>query len=42
MRCQVKLQQLLGEQKIDMLIDYPSRQNYPAIFSIAERAGLPL
>ncbi len=24
MRCQVKLQQLLGEQKIDMLIDYPS------------------
>jgi len=25
-----------------MLIDYPSRQNYPAIFSIAERAGLPL
>ena len=42
MRCQVKLQQLLGEQKIDMLIDYPNPQNYPAIFSIAERAGLPL
>ncbi len=39
MRYQVKLQQLLGEQKIVMLIDYPSRQNYPAIFSIAEKSG---
>lgn len=42
MRCQVQLQQALGEQKIDMLIDYPGRGNYPAIFSLAEQSGIPL
>lgn len=42
MRCQVQLQQALGEQKVDMLIDYPGRGNTPPIFSIAEQSGIPL
>ena len=42
MRCQVQLQQALGEQKIDMLIDYPNRGHYPAIFRIAEQSGISL
>ncbi|WP_417421103.1 nucleotidyltransferase domain-containing protein [Halomonas sp.] len=42
LRCQMKLQQALGEQKIDMLIDYPSRGTHPPIFSIAEQSGVPL
>ena len=42
MRCQVQLQQALGEQKIDMLIDYPGRGHFPPIFSIAEQSGIPL
>ncbi|MFG6668508.1 nucleotidyltransferase domain-containing protein [Halomonas sp. HNIBRBA4712] len=42
LRCQMKLQQALGEQKIDMLIDYPGRSFHPPIFSIAEQSGVPL
>ncbi|HAA44972.1 MAG: DNA polymerase, beta domain protein region [Halomonas sp. 54_146] len=40
--CQVQLQQALGEQKIDILIDYPGRAHSPPIFSIAEQSGIPL
>jgi hypothetical protein len=32
----------LGEQKIDVLLDYPSRKNHPAIFSIAKKTGVLL
>ena len=32
----------LGEQKIDLLVDYPERKNRPAIFEIAARTGVPL
>ena len=32
----------LGEQKIDVLIDYPTRQNKPAIFNIAKAEGILL
>ncbi|MFC0269554.1 nucleotidyltransferase domain-containing protein [Kushneria aurantia] len=42
MRCQARLQQVLGEQKIDMLIDYPGRRSHPAILDIAKSSGLPL
>lgn len=41
-RFQVKVQQALGEQKIDLLIDYPGRGERPPIFAIAERSGVPL
>lgn len=37
-----KLQMKLGEQKIDVLLDYPSRKNHPAIFSIAKKTGVLL
>ncbi|MCH4563017.1 nucleotidyltransferase domain-containing protein [Halomonas sp. EGI 63088] len=39
---QVKVQQRLGEQKIDLLIDYPGRGEHPPIFAVAERTGVPL
>ncbi len=32
----------LGEQKIDVLIDYPTKQNNPAIFNIAKAEGILL
>lgn len=41
-RFQVKVQQALGEQKIDLLIDYPGRGERPPIFAVAERSGVPL
>ena len=37
-----KLQMKLGEQKIDVLLDYPSRQNRPPIYSIAKQSGILL
>jgi predicted nucleotidyltransferase len=37
-----KVQGKLGEQKIDLLLDYPSRRRRPLIFSIAREQGLPL
>jgi hypothetical protein len=37
-----KIQMKLGEQKIDMLIDYPSRKIRPPIFSIAKQTGILL
>ena len=32
----------LGEQKIDVLIDYPERKQRPAIFDLARRQGVVL
>lgn len=37
-----KLQMKLGEQKIDLLIDYPSRKTRPPILSIAKQSGILL
>lgn len=37
-----QLQMKLGEQKIDVLLDYPSRKSHPPIFSIARKTGLLL
>ncbi|WP_394752637.1 nucleotidyltransferase domain-containing protein [Crenothrix sp.] len=37
-----KLQMKLGEQKIDVLVDYPTRQYTPAIFTIAKQTGIQL
>ena len=38
----VKLQMQLGEQKIDVLVDYPSRKVTPPIFEVARRTGILL
>ena len=32
----------LGEQKVDVLIDYPSRQERPPIFEVARQQGVVL
>ncbi|QEP43504.1 nucleotidyltransferase domain-containing protein [Ectothiorhodospiraceae bacterium BW-2] len=32
----------LGEQKIDILVDYPNRENRPAIYSVAYEKGVAL
>lgn len=37
-----KLQLKLGEQKIDVLLDYPSRKIRPPIFAIAKQTGILL
>lgn len=37
-----KLKMKLGEQKIDVLVDYPTRQFHPPIFTIAKQTGIPL
>jgi predicted nucleotidyltransferase len=37
-----KIQAKLGEQKIDVLLDYPSRKTRPPIFSIAKQTGILL
>lgn len=39
---QSKLQAQLGEQKIDVLVAYPSRKSYPPIFYIAKQTGILL
>ena len=39
---QTKIQTKLGEQKIDVLLDYPSRKSRPPIFSIAKQTGILL
>lgn len=39
---QIKLQAQLGEQKIDVLLDYPSRKSYPPIFKVAKQTGVLL
>jgi predicted nucleotidyltransferase len=37
-----KLQLKLGEQKIDLLVDYPTRGYIPPIISVAKQTGIPL
>jgi hypothetical protein len=37
-----RLQLKLGEQKIDVLLDYPSRKTRPPIFSVAKQTGILL
>jgi predicted nucleotidyltransferase len=37
-----KLQMKLGEQKIDVLVDYPTRHFSPPIFTIAKQTGIRL
>ncbi len=37
-----KLQMKLGEQKIDVLVDYPTRHSRPPIFTIAKQTGIQL
>ncbi|PRY73102.1 nucleotidyltransferase domain-containing protein [Halomonas ventosae] len=39
---QLRVQQAIGEQKIDLLIDYPGRGEHTPIFEIAERTGVRL
>lgn len=37
-----RIQAKLGEQKIDVLLDYPSRKAHPPIFSVAKQTGILL
>jgi predicted nucleotidyltransferase len=37
-----RIQMELGEQKIDVLLDYPSRKTRPPIFLIAKQTGILL
>lgn len=37
-----KLQMKLGEQKIDVLVNYPTRNYTPPIFNIAKETGIQL
>jgi len=37
-----QLQAKLGEQKIDVLLDYPLRKTRPPIFDVAKRTGILL
>lgn len=37
-----RVQMKMGEQKIDVLLDYPSRKAYPPIYAIARQTGVPL
>ena len=37
-----RLNDRLGEQKIDVLIDYPGRTSHPPIYAIARREGVVL
>lgn len=39
---QVEVQQALGEQRIDVVADYPGRCERPPIFAIAEQTGVRL
>jgi hypothetical protein len=32
----------LGEQKVDVLIDYPGRLSHPPIFRVAQQEGILL
>jgi predicted nucleotidyltransferase len=38
----VKLQRQLGDQKIDVLVDYPTRKVTPPIFEVAKQTGILL
>lgn len=39
---QVQVQRALGEQRIDVLVDYPGRRVRPPIFDVAARTGVAL
>lgn len=39
---QIQVQGAIGEQKIDLIVDYPGRGEHPPIFEIAERTGIRL
>ncbi len=45
-QCHIKflshVYQSLGDQKIDLLIDYPNRKHRPIIFTIAQQEGVML
>jgi hypothetical protein len=38
----VQVQGALGEQRIDLLVDYPGRRARPPIFAVAEQTGVRL
>lgn len=42
MRFQGQIQRAIGEQKIDLRVDYPGRGEHPPIFAIAEGTGVRL
>jgi hypothetical protein len=42
MKLLTKLQMKLGEQKIDILVDYPARKYTPPIYTIAKQTGVRL
>lgn len=37
-----RLQAKLGDQKIDLLVEYPTRETYPPIFRVAKQTGIML
>lgn len=37
-----RIQMKLGEQKIDVLLDYPARKTRPPIFAVARQTGILL
>ena len=39
---QARVQQELGDQKLDFLIDFPGRKERPRIYRVAEETGIPL
>jgi predicted nucleotidyltransferase len=39
---QVRVQEALGTQQIDLLIDYPGRSTHPRIFDVAEHTAISL
>ena len=38
----VDLKRRIGDQKIDVLVDYPARERRPRIFTVAKETGIPL
>ncbi len=37
-----ELKRRIGDQKIDVLVDYPARKRHPPIFTVARETGIPL
>ncbi len=38
----VDLKQRIGDRKIDLLVDFPSRSVHPPVFRVAREQGIPL
>lgn len=38
----VSVKRRIGDQKIDLVVDYPGRRARPAILDIARRTGIPI